>query len=288
MKQQRMALINDITGFGRCSAAVELPIISALKVQACLFPTAVLSAHTGFADHYMDDYTEKMPEYMANWQRLHLHFDGILTGFLGSAKQIDIVLQFIKIFKKPPAKNKPGTLLIVDPVMGDGGKIYSSYDEELCREMKNLVVHADVLTPNLTEACKLLDITYPADGAVSDKELLEISRKLTALKYSDENTLKKNMQIIITGIDRGKEVGNFIYENGTGKILMSEKIGSEYSGTGDVFAAIAAASLLKGEELETVVKKAADFIKRSLIFTQKQGTSAKEGICFEEYLTELF
>ncbi|TCS80415.1 pyridoxine kinase [Pectinatus cerevisiiphilus] len=281
MKQQRMAIVNDITGFGRCSTVVELPLISAMKIQACPLPTAILSAHTGFADYYMDDYTEHMKPYMANWQALKLRFDGILTGFLGSEKQIDIVMEFIKNFKRPASEIEKGTLLVVDPVMGDGGKLYSSYTYQLCRQMKKLVTCADVLTPNLTEACNLLDLPYPQNGIISDEDLFSICNKLAAFRPNS------TMKIIITGIERGENIGNFIYEQGQGSMLEFARIGGEHSGTGDVFVAIVAASLLKNEPIEYAVAKAARFINKSLLFTEKIGLPRNEGICFEEYLTEL-
>ena len=135
--QKKIALINDVTGYGRCSVAVELPIISALKIQACVLPTAILSVHTGFPTYYIDDYTDRMKSYMENWKENNLTFDGISTGFLGSVQQIELVLDFLRTFKKE------GTTVIVDPVMGDYGKLYSSYTEELCRGMRHLLKHAD-------------------------------------------------------------------------------------------------------------------------------------------------
>lgn len=283
MKQQKIALINDITGFGRCSTLVELPIINAMQIQCCPVPTAILSAHTGFSDYYMDDYTDKMESYIVNWQRLGLSFDGILTGFLSSEKQIDIVIQFIKDFKHAETKEQAATLLIVDPVMGDNGKIYSSYTRKLCEGMKKLAACADVLTPNLTEACNLLNISYPADGKITDTELLQICNKLSALHIVDE----KLMHIVITGIDRCHDIGNFVYVNGHGKMMLSPKVCGQYPGTGDIFAAIIAGTILKGQSIEDAVAKAAVFINKSLAFTQKQGTTPNEGICFEEYLTKL-
>lgn len=151
-RQKRIALINDITGFGRCSIAVELPLISAMKIQACPMPTAILSVHTGFPQHYIDDYTDRMQPYMDNWAANGLEFDGICTGFLGSVAQINIVEEFIQKFKKP------FTRVMVDPVMGDYGRLYSSYTPEICHEMKRLLKYADLITPNLTEVCRLLDI----------------------------------------------------------------------------------------------------------------------------------
>ena len=137
-RQKRIALVNDVTGFGRCSVAVELPLISALKVQACPLPTAILSCHTGFPTHFIDDYTSRMRPYMEDWQKNGVQFDGICTGFLGSAEQIAIVADFIRMFKQP------GTRVMVDPVMGDYGKLYSSYTQEMCDGMKRLLALAEI------------------------------------------------------------------------------------------------------------------------------------------------
>ena len=160
-RQKRIALVNDITGFGRCSVTVELPLISAMKIQACPLPTAILSVHTGFPNHYLDDYTARMEPYIKSWEANGLAFDGICTGFLGSAEQIAIVLDFIHRFKGSE------TRVMVDPVMGDYGKLYPSYTQEMCDKMRRLLGVADLVTPNLTEACQLLDIPYPEDGIVT-------------------------------------------------------------------------------------------------------------------------
>ena len=182
-RQKRIALINDITGFGRCSVAVQLPLISAMRVQACPLPTAILSVHTGFPNHYLDDYTERMRPYMENWAANALDFDAILTGFLGSEQQIEVVLECIARFKRRT------TAVIVDTVMGDNGRLYSSYTPALCAKMRQLLPHADVVTPNLTEACQLLDLPYPADGEVTENELLPAvwSRRLYSRRWQQRS-----------------------------------------------------------------------------------------------------
>lgn len=150
-KQKKIAAINDISGFGRCSITVSLPVISHMKVQCCPLPTAIFSNHTGYASYFFDDYTEKMPEFIDNWKKLGLSFEGITTGFLGSKRQIEIVEKFLSEFKNKETK------VIIDPVMGEDGKPYATYTDEMCGEMKKLVCHADILTPNLTEACLLTE-----------------------------------------------------------------------------------------------------------------------------------
>ena len=149
--QKKIAVINDFSGFGRCSIAVALPVISTLKIQCCPLLTSIFSNHTGFESFFFDDYTDKMTPYINEWKKLDLRFNGISSGFLGSKRQIEIVTQFFKDFKTPE------TLIIVDPVMGDYGKPYPTYTLEMCNEMKNLIQYADIITPNLTELCILTD-----------------------------------------------------------------------------------------------------------------------------------
>ena len=271
-RQKRIVLVNDITGFGRCSVTVELPLISAMKIQACPLPTAILSVHTGFPDHYLDDYTERMAPYIASWEKNGLAFDGICTGFLGSAEQIAIVLDFIRRFKGA------GTRVMVDPVMGDYGKLYPSYTQEMCDKMRSLLGVADLVTPNLTEACQLLDIPYPTDGIVTDDELCEMAEALAA---------RGPKQVVITGLHEGDTIKNFLYEEGKIAIVRAPKIGGDRSGSGDAFAAIVAASLIRGEELEVAVQKAASFISRCLAYALELDLPWNYGLPFEEYLTEL-
>lgn len=271
-KQKKIAVVNDITGFGRCSVTVALPIISAMKIQCCPLPTAILSAHTGFPNFFFDDYTPHMRDYMNHWKELNLEFDGICTGFLGSKEQIQIVVEFLKNFKTE------NTIIIVDPVMGDYGQLYATYTQEMCAEMKNLMKYADVMTPNLTEACRLLDIPYP-DKILSPDELEDIAKQICT---------KGPDKVVITGLQNNGLIQNFIYETGKPcSIINVEKIGEDRSGTGDVFSSIVSASLVKGVDLVTAVKKATDFISKTIDYTAKIGTPVHDGICFEEYLTEL-
>ena len=147
--QKKIAIINDMSGFGRCSAAVSLPVISHMRVQGCVLPTAIFSNHTGFPSYYYEDYTEHMRRFMDEWKKLDLRFEGIASGFLGSAAQIQIVRDFIREFRDER------TRVIIDPVMGENGRAYPTYTAEMCEKMSHLVEFADILTPNVTEACML-------------------------------------------------------------------------------------------------------------------------------------
>ena len=271
-KQKKIALVNDITGFGRCSIAVALPIISALKVQCCFLPTAILSNHTGFNNFFFEDYTPKMREYISNWEKINLSFDGICTGFLGSSEQIDIVMEFLEKFKTKD------NLTIIDPVMGDYGKLYCTYTDEMCSKMQHLVKFADVLTPNLTELCRLLDINYPSNTPTHE-ELYSLCKNLSQRGPS---------KIVITGLQRNDYIENFIFENNKPyNIVKVKKVGVDRSGTGDVFTSIVSASLVKNEDFTSSVQKAADFISKALTYAEKINLPNNYGVCFEEFLTEL-
>ncbi len=272
-RQKKIALINDMTGYGRCSLTVEIPIISAMNIQTCPLPTAVLSAHTGFPLYFLDDYTEKMAIYMDNWKALNVQFDGICTGFLGSEKQIELVERFFHLFKKED------TLTVVDPVMGDDGRIYASYTEAMCQGMKRLLPYADVITPNMTEACVLLDIPYEDSLQFGETKWKEMARQLCE---------KGPTKVVLTGIHQGDQVGNLVYEaSGSSQLLMSEKIGISRAGTGDVFTSVVAGSLVRGNELADAVRQAMEFICRALRYTEQQGLEWNEGICFEPFLVSL-
>lgn len=271
-RQRRIAVINDMSGFGRCSITVALPIISAMKIQCCPLPTAVLSAHTGFPNFFIKDFTPYMSAYMEHWKAQKLEFDGIATGFLGSKEQISEVIRFFEIFKD---KNN---LVLVDPVMGDYGKLYSSYTDEMCNEMKRLVPYADILTPNLTEACRLLDISYE-EADVSFEGLLKICEKLDKMGPD---------KIVITGLQINSKISNFIYERGKEpQIIEVGKIGEDRSGTGDVFSAVLFGDIINGKDFYSAAKKAVDFITKTIKFTNEIETPENYGLCFEEFLTEL-
>ncbi|MBO4780583.1 MAG: pyridoxamine kinase [Selenomonadaceae bacterium] len=274
LRQRRLALINDVTGFGRCSVTVELPIISALKIQVCPLPTALLSVHTGFKNYFMDDFTDRMNFYVDSWQKNSLTFDAIATGFLGSAAQIEIVRRVIKNF---PAA------VIIDPVMGDHGKIYATYTREMCRRMRELLEFADLVTPNLTEACELLGTPYPEGGVVSDSELATMAANIAAKT--------RGGRVIITGVtlefDDDSNITNFIFDNGQINFVTSKKIGGDRSGTGDVFFAVVAASWLNGETLTDSTRKAADFVGKCIAHAEKLNLPWNWGLPFEEFLTEL-
>ena len=270
--QKKIAVINDFSGFGRCSIVVSLPIISALKVQCCAVPTSIFSNHTGFPEFFFDDYTDKMEQYIENWKKLDLEFEGIATGFLGSKEQIDIVKRFIEDFRTEQ------TIVVIDPVMGDYGKPYATYTKSMCEEMRQLVSYADILTPNLTEACILTDTEYRPD-LYKPGDIRKIAEKLR------EQGPEK---VVITGIIQGEYIANYVYEDGrTDKFLKTHKVGTERSGTGDIFSSIIAADAVNGVDFETSVRKASNFIKKCILKSIEMNIPQTDGVCFEELLTAL-
>ena len=273
MSQKKIALINDVTGFGRCSIAVMAPIVSAMKIQAVTIPTAVLSAHTQFPEYYFDDYTSKMRDYIQTYKDLNLSFDAIASGFLGSEEQVDIVIDFFKTFKKN------GSFTLVDPVMGDYGKLYETYTPNLCEKMKALVHYADILTPNLTELCTLTDTEYRAEG-FTDAELSEMCRKLT--EQGPEH-------IVVTGIPyNSKQIMNYVYSKGEEpRIVMVDRIGGDRSGTGDVISSIIAGMYMNGHDFYESVKKAAEFVTKCIRYCEDNNVPTYWGLCFEMYLRDL-
>ncbi len=269
--QKKIALINDFCGFGRCSIAVALPIISKMKVQCCPLPTSIFSNHTGFQSFYYEDFTPQMSNYIAEWEKLNLSFSGICTGFLGSVDQIRIVSNFISDFK---SKN---TIVIIDPVMGDYGKAYPTYTENMCQGMKELVRFADIITPNVTEACILTDTPYRSDFKKND--IILLAQKIAS------NGPKK---VVITGVSQKSFICNLVYEEGKEpRFIKTHKVGTERSGTGDIFSAIVAADAVNGVPFVDSIEKASRFVKKCIVRSMEMNIPLTDGVCFEEVLDSL-
>ncbi len=270
----RLAMINDIAGFGRCSTTVSLPVISVMKVQVCPVPTSVLSNHLGFPLCHFDDYTSHMRDYINVWNELGLTFDGLYCGFLGNEEQIDIVREFVEMFRPP--------LFLLDPVMGDHGRAYSSITETHVQKMKELLPLADIITPNITEAC-LLTGTPWKDGEWTMQELSGLCERLASLCLKDS----VSASIVITGIRQGDFLVNFLWDDGVYTTVASPIAGASRPGTGDIFASILAADAVRGETLLSSVQKAANFVGLCIAGSEKAGTPVQEGVVFEKYLAAL-
>lgn len=268
-RQKKIAAINDLTGFGRCALTVAIPVISHMKLQCCPVPTSILSNHTGYSEYFFDDYTGRMPDFLAMWKKLGLTFDGIMSGFLGSKEQIGIVQEFVRTFRRPE------TVVVIDPVMGDHGTIAGTYTEEMCVEMRKLVMLADIITPNLTEACKLTGTLYRERGWKKE-ELRKMAEKLCEMGPE---------KIVITGIPQGGFIANYMYQkNEPVGLIRTHKEGDERCGTGDLFASVIAADAVNGIPFTQSVKKASGFVKKCMIKSVEMGIDRKNGVCFEEIL----
>lgn len=268
---KKIAAINDLSGIGRCSLTVAIPILSALKVQCCPFPTAILSSQTGYPEYTFVDFTNHMSDYSRVWKNLSINFDCIYSGFLGSKNQIDIVCDFIH-------KNS-NALVVIDPVMGDNGTMYPIFDTDMCLKIKELVKLSNLTTPNLTEACFLTNRDYKVDE-FSESELIDIVKEVSSLGPS---------KVVITGIIRDENILNLGYDRDIDKFFFTSVKYNDcsYSGTGDIFTSILCGLLNKGYDLEFSVTKATNFIYKTVNYTSNFNTDRNDGVMFEQFLNDL-
>ena len=270
---KRVLAIHDLSCFGKCSLTVALPILSACGVETVCLPTAILSTHTGgFTGFTYRDLTEDLPEIADHWSSLGLRFDGIYTGFLGSFDQIDIVKE---IFERFPCSCK-----VVDPVMGDNGKLYTIFDKKFAGKMRELCALADVIVPNMTEACLLLDEEY-LEPPYRKSTVEEVLKKLCGLGCR---------RAVLTGVAYDDaHLGAACYDGETGAFsyYLNERIPGAYHGTGDVFGSALTGALLRGKTLEESIRVAVEFTLDSIRRTAKAGTPSREGVRFEEAIPGL-
>ncbi len=267
------ACINDLSGIGRASLTVAIPVLSAMGVQCCPLPTAILSAQTGFAHYSFLDFTPHMKEYYENWQKEDMPFDALYTGFLGSAEQIAIVREIASHMPKD-------AFVLVDPVMADNGKVYATYTEEMCRGMRELVCIADIVTPNITEACLLTDTPYT--GEAIDRE--------TVMRLCEGVAALGPRAVVLTGVRTSQtHIGSCLYRAEEDTLTMIEKPLStgRYPGTGDLFASVLCGALLRGDTLEAAVDLAAGFVAHTTLYTFEKGSDPRHGVLFEHCLKEL-
>jgi len=273
----RVAAIHDISGLGRCSMTVVLPVLSVMGAQCCPLLTASLSAHMGFPSSEKSpilDLTAQMAGTAAHWAELDCSFDAIYSGFLASETQIDLIQSFYKRFRRTD------TLVLVDPVMGDHGKPYRTCTPALRRAMADLAAQADVITPNLTEAALLLGEDY---GSAPQTE--EAARRWLA-RLSQKGT----RSVVLTGLSFAPgEIGAGCLEAGTGAIAfaMASKAPAQFPGTGDLFASVLLGALLRGADLAHATGQAVTFVRSCAEFTIDRGTPILEGVQFEPLLGTL-
>lgn len=269
---KRVAAVHDLSCFGRCSLAVILPVLSVMGVQCCPMPTAVLSSHTGgYPRIARTDLTGQLEGALAQWRGLPLTFDGVYTGYMASPEQIRLAAEIIAGLKGE------GGLAVVDPVLGDHGRLYSSITADMAEEMKTLCSHADVITPNLTEANLLLG--RAPDAPVARPE--DMARELSG---------GGSRSVVITGVSpQPGRVGALWFDRDREETgcFTAERVDAAYPGTGDLFAAVLTGGLVRGESLSQSAARAVDFVRLCADRTLKLGLPAREGVEFEPLLGRL-
>lgn len=265
---KRVACINDICGFGRCSLTTAIPILSVIGVQPCPVPTAILSKHTGFESFTFSDFTPQLPEYLSDLASVD--FDGIYSGFLGSAEQIMIVEDMLR--------GHSGSIKLVDPVMGDNGKVYATYTKRMCAEMRRLTAAADIITPNITEACILTSSEYAGEDITAD----------TASGLAEQLSHGGQTAVVITGITDGRMMTNLTYEKGCVTTASFERTDCVYSGTGDIFASVLCGYVMQGCTVAEAAARAGEFVSLATRLTLEGGSETADGVEFERCLHTLY
>jgi len=266
---KRIVTVQDLTCLGKCALTVALPIISSMGVEAAVLPTALLSVHTAFDRFTFQDLTPSVSPVVKHWREEGFAFDGIYTGYLGSFGQMDLVSQLIEDFKGPD------TLVFMDPVLGDHGSLYTGFDESFARAMAKLCAKADVITPNLTEACLLLGRPYPGDQ-YDEAYVRQLLLDLTGLGVS---------KVVLTGASfKADEVGVVAYDSQTGEFFQyfNQRLPMSFHGTGDVFASVCVGALTRGASMEQALTLAVDFTLESIRCTLKDPYRRWYSVNFEE------
>jgi len=271
---KRIVTVQDISCLGKCSLTVALPVISAMGVECCVIPTAVLSTHTMFSRFTFRDLTEEIPAILSHWEDEEFHFDALYTGYLGSREQLGLMTDMFHRFRRED------NFTLVDPVMGDHGRLYTGFDESYARQMADLCAVADIIVPNLTEASYLLGVEYVASGY--DRAYIQmLLKKLTALGARCA---------ILTGVsfEEGK-IGAMGYDRRTGEFFeyYNEKVPAAYHGTGDLFASTLLGGLARGLNMEKALKVAADYVRACILHTSQNPRGMAYGVCFEPLISQL-
>lgn len=272
---RRIAAIHDLSGIGRTSLMAVIPILSTMGFNVCPLPTAILSNHSQYPDFSFLDLTEEMPRIIDQWEKLGVTFDAIYTGYMGSPRQIEIVCGFIESFRTAD------TLVVVDPVLGDNGHLYSKMTREMVEEMRRLACRADVLTPNLTEAFALLDRPYKTD--CTTEELKDLIAELSEMGPDT---------VIITGVPVPGQSGLTSVIARSKSDLRTWKVTcpylpAHYPGTGDSFTSVITGSLLQGDSLPIALDRAAQFILQGIRSTFGYRMDNRDGILLERVLPNL-
>lgn len=269
----RVAAVHDLCGYGKCSLGVAIPVLSAAGIDVCPVPTSLFSAHTRFPVFYMHDTTPMLTEYLDAWQEEGIELDGIYSGFLGSAEQVDAILRLYREHSR--------ALRIVDPVMGDGGSKYPTYTDEMCEATKGLVDGADILTPNLTEASIITGIPYEGQD-VSETYIQRMADALLGMGAR---------AVVLKGVvhDGEKIIRNYVAVEGGGAIeeVSGELLPYMLHGTGDLFASGLTAAVFAGRNLRDAVDFACTLVRDAMRITPDQPDYQVRGVSFESVLGDV-
>lgn len=272
---KKVAAVHDLCGMGRVSLTVIIPILSTMGFQVCPLPTAVLSNHTQYPSFSFLDLTDEMPRIIDGWEKLGVQFDAIYTGYLGSPRQVHIVSDFISRFRQPDS------LVMIDPVLGDKGKLYTNFDMEMVKEMRHLIKSADVITPNMTELFYLLDI--PFKDYLSDEEL-----KVYLKQLSDQGPgIVVITSVPVIGDSHKTSVYAYNREGDRYWKITCSYLPAHYPGTGDTFTSVVTGALLQGDSLPVALDRAAQFILQGIRATFGYEYDNREGILLEKVLHNL-
>lgn len=243
MKTKRILTMQDLSCVGQCSLTVALPILSRYGIETCVLPTAVLSNHTMFKGWSYLDLTPEIENIYKHWQDNGIKFDAYLLGYLGKAELMDLAVKCFDEF------SNEGAPVIIDPVFADNGKLYGGFDLAYVAEMRKLIKRADIILPNVTEACFLTDTPYQEEhGEEFCKELAE---KLAVMTRGT---------VIITGLETDGKIGEYILSGGKAEKVLLEKLPAKRHGTGDIFASVFTANYLAGESLADSCSAASRFV----------------------------
>lgn len=277
-RTKKVALFHDLSGYGRCALTVAIPVAAALKLQPVPVPTALLSTHTGgFEGFSYLDLSSQVLEFIEHYTSLGLKFDYIYTGFLGGESQIGTISKFIS------EQRKQGAYIIVDPVMADDGKLYSTYSEAMCAGMCDLARNADLITPNITEAYILCGDEY-APPPYNDECLKKLASRLMEKRYGSA---------IVTGIEFDDGKFGVMYVNKMNNFYLgvnyfkAEKHNANYPGSGDFFTSIICGLTGGGMDMKKSIQFAVDFTEKVIAYTEKKALPAREGLIFEPFLRDL-
>lgn len=269
---KKVAVIQDLSAFGKCSLTAAIPVLSVMGVQACPLPTAVLSAQTAYDYYFCQDLTDEMPAFTHHWQQLGETFDGIQTGFVTGEAQVAHIFQFLNAFQRKE------TTVLIDPVLGDNGERYKMFSAKLLDEMKALVARATIVTPNITECCLLTGIDY--DHLLNYRQQESFLAAITDAAQQLQH--QTNAKVIVTGVQATPyEIGNVVVEDGKSLFMKQPFNGKSYSGTGDLFAAVVMGGVMRGQSVTQSIALAQQFLNASIAETSGD---TRAGIQFETNL----